>query len=1161
MEDPAPIAFSNQLLKPNGRGSYWTAPEESPMNIQSLYRIIRPASIAIPACLLSIPPLWAGTHHEDFASASAADKFTDIGSGTWGVSSGRYVISSPGSAGAGLLGNMSIYEASIGGNDYALSATVNITGSSELWNDAALIFGYQDEDNYYYVSLNENNDSNTNGLLKVSNGTPSELADFSSTFSSDTDYTVEVQRTGSSIVVRIDSVQVASVNDSTFTGGKIGFGTKNDAAQFDNLVLEVPGELTLYSEAFNNESDPLTDILASDMRSSYAWTAHVGSTALLATDPQVVIANSAGGPAEDGPGFIVYAHAGGVNLPGLVWTEDFSFDPTVHSNLSFSFYAANSNAAHELRVALRINGAWYASEEVFSTSSGSFSQLSGGEYKELTFDTSGSEWRSLSFDGSFSSGGSTLSLGSTLGSSLPAGNITAFGIYMSSTGTGGNLRFDTFTITSGASDTQAPSVPQNLTAQTIDQTFIDLVWSASTDNVGVAGYRVYTDGSNPKNVSGTSTTMGNLTPDTTYSFTVSAYDAAENESAQSTALIVSTDEEPPPPPDPEIIGAIASTDDGNVASNTLDGNLGTRWSGQGDGAWIEWELNMDTALSGLAIAFHNGASRVAYFDIEVSLNGTTWTQVFSGESSGTTTNLEEFYFTEVTARYIRYVGHGNSQNDWNSLTEVEILVDEAQPTPPTTVNATAVSSAQINLSWSGAGDDIAVAEYDIYRNAQYLTTVEQTSYQDTGLSADTTYTYTIYAVDYAGKVSNPSSAAQAKTHDLSLPTTTQLSQYGITWTFSTAVPYGQYVTGDYYVVGPVTVVSISPAPTGTRNGSSVNPMGNRQGYDDRTGRFNTTDNPTLPFVLYPGDSLVSSVSKPDGATIQNVGCLVSQAVLTAVSTAQPADAFRPGYAGTYKATFTVSDINWSLLPDLTPPNSAPDGPTVVNSMSRPRIDHIGNWTIQHGCAEENWISVSHPCYGRDYSSTVSRAAMFAMLDTQYRDDVTINLIQLGIDNYSVLRAGGGWPADGGHHSARLWPIVFAAALLDDPDMQLVGADYGDKFGENDQTYYGTNGTPLWGRYCSNPQYFLAGCTGSGAKDCRDPDGLVDGCQDYRNCCTSHTWVGQMLAALMIPDAQDIWDHDAYFDYVDRWMSGGVTGGGGAGSTFIADMWNTYRSSY
>jgi hypothetical protein len=116
----------------------------------------------------------------------------------------------------------------------------------------------------------------------------------------------------------------------------------------------------------------------------------------------------------------------------------------------------------------------------------------------------------------------------------------------------------------------------------------------------------------------------------------------------------------------------ASADDGNVPANTLDGNLGTRWSAKGDGQWILYDLGAAALIDRVQIAFYLGDQRTEAFDVQVSTDGSSWATVFSGHSSGTTAALESFDFAEVSARYVRIVGHGNSQSDWNSLTEVEI---------------------------------------------------------------------------------------------------------------------------------------------------------------------------------------------------------------------------------------------------------------------------------------------------------------------------------------------------------------------------------------------------------------------------------------------------------------------------------------------------------
>lgn len=118
---------------------------------------------------------------------------------------------------------------------------------------------------------------------------------------------------------------------------------------------------------------------------------------------------------------------------------------------------------------------------------------------------------------------------------------------------------------------------------------------------------------------------------------------------------------------------IASTDDGNVPANTMDGDLSTRWSAEGDGQWIAYDMGSDGVVDSVRIAWNAGTTRTSRFDVQVAAaDATTWTTVFSGASSGTTNDLETYSFGSTTARYLRIVGHGNSANGWNSITELEI---------------------------------------------------------------------------------------------------------------------------------------------------------------------------------------------------------------------------------------------------------------------------------------------------------------------------------------------------------------------------------------------------------------------------------------------------------------------------------------------------------
>ena len=102
----------------------------------------------------------------------------------------------------------------------------------------------------------------------------------------------------------------------------------------------------------------------------------------------------------------------------------------------------------------------------------------------------------------------------------------------------GSANLDRFV--TGTADTQAPSVPSGLTSSNVTSSSLTLSWTASTDNVGVSLYEVFRGGVSQGTVTGTSYNATGLTASTAYSFTVRARDAANNNSAQSTALGVTT---------------------------------------------------------------------------------------------------------------------------------------------------------------------------------------------------------------------------------------------------------------------------------------------------------------------------------------------------------------------------------------------------------------------------------------------------------------------------------------------------------------------------------------------------------------------------------------------------------------------------------------------
>lgn len=108
---------------------------------------------------------------------------------------------------------------------------------------------------------------------------------------------------------------------------------------------------------------------------------------------------------------------------------------------------------------------------------------------------------------------------------------------------------------------------------------------------------------------------------------------------------------------------------GNEATGICDGNDKTRWSSQGVKEWVMYDLGAVYDISNVKIAAYLGDERVLYFDIQVSEDGGNFKTVYSGETSGTTSDFESFAISPSKARYVKLCGKGTNESTWNSITE------------------------------------------------------------------------------------------------------------------------------------------------------------------------------------------------------------------------------------------------------------------------------------------------------------------------------------------------------------------------------------------------------------------------------------------------------------------------------------------------------------
>ncbi len=322
--------------------------------------------------------------------------------------------------------------------------------------------------------------------------------------------------------------------------------------------------------------------------------------------------------------------------------------------------------------------------------------------------------------------------------------------------------FGEFTL-SAPQDTEAPTVPTNLSASDISQTSLNLSWNAASDNVGVTEYEVFKDGNSIGTTAANSFSVTGLNASTTYSFTVAASDAAGNTSAQSAALDVTTAGVTYSYLKIDITGA------DNLHLQEVE------WIANGT-TYPTYDLTSNTSTDYIASSNKAGGGAYRAFD------GTT-DKVYVGANTPYDVVLE-LVNTDISPTSVRIQKPGwsglsaftiegsNDGSNWTTLLTVnnpdnwsgfgEFIIDGSQPPPqdteaPTTpgnLSASNITQTSTDLSWDAATDNVGVSGYEIYQDGNSLGTTSNTSFSVSGLTASTTYQFSVEAFDDAGNYSS-----------------------------------------------------------------------------------------------------------------------------------------------------------------------------------------------------------------------------------------------------------------------------------------------------------------------------------------------------------------------------------------------------------------------
>jgi hypothetical protein len=436
-----------------------------------------------------------------------------------------------------------------------------------------------------------------------------------------------------------------------------------------------------------------------------------------------------------------------------------------------------------------------------------------------------------------------------------------------------------------------------------------------------------------------------------------------------------------------------------------------------------------------------------------------------------------------------------------------------------------------------------------------------------------------------------------------------------TWTFSADKQVGTFANGDPWVVGPVSIIAISPGPVTVttaygdrnKNGSMLNPVVEAvQGYDtmlqgvywQADWNYNIAKDASRPggSALSSGNpltinsgSLISATSYDDLPAGSGGGCRVQyMEILTVLSSAPASGSFRPAYCGTDKTIpATSAQLRNSLLPTYAVPTSPPDLATIVSGFTRPWVDHLPGWLGK----EQSLPTGNMPNYGREVSQAVAQAAEMLLLNCDANLKLTLvkAIVQLGIDNYGCTVATGGlenWKADGGHMPGRGFPILFAGMMLNNSAMLGVmsksgvyaynGGDYPPThpsdylhFGEQDQCFYVTQHevdythSGSWApdsRVVSYP-YNVSdiGNPSWGISHVVHPEWDNNYINANYRSVNQPSWVGWIVASLVLR-LKPFWNNNALFDAQTQWMTDPAAETAHSRTTWDQAMYDTYKTS-
>ncbi len=359
---------------------------------------------------------------------------------------------------------------------------------------------------------------------------------------------------------------------------------------------------------------------------------------------------------------------------------------------------------------------------------------------------------------------------------------------------------------------------------------------------------------------------------------------------------------------------------------------------------------------------HMYGSNVGSLTIQATTDGTNWTNLWTDSGNkgnqwnAIGVNLAAYLGQNVKLRIVGVTGNGWSSDiavDDLSVTAVTTGSDTQAPTAPSNLAASNITETTVTLNWNASTDNVGVAGYDVYQGATNIASVTGTTYNVTGLSADTAYTFSVRAKDAANNVSSASNTVNVQT--LGAPveycessgnrTTYEWIDYvalgGMTNSSGADGGYGDYTSEVASVAqGSTNQLTISAG----FSGSSYTEFWNVWIDYNQNGTFETSERVANGSSSSAGN-LTTNITVPSNAVLGSTRMRVS---MKYNSNATACEDFGDGEVEDYTVNITAGSASFTIFNDPTGDTLGNEAPISVRAYPNPAMNYI---QVQFGKAE------------------------------------------------------------------------------------------------------------------------------------------------------------------------------------------------------------------